>query len=231
MRLDKLDSDFLRYLIEKHIQSGDQLPTLSEMSAELGVSVGKLREELSVARALGFVTVRPRVGIQRAPFDFLPAVLTAVLYSLGTGEAAFAQFSQLRRAIESHLWPDAVARLTEEDKQELKQIVANAWLKLRGSPIHLPNGEHRQFHLKIYSRLENPFVKGLLEAYWEAYEASELTRFVGYEYWVEVWTYHENIVDALCKNEFERGRQLLLEHFSLLPERPANESDGQNSNM
>jgi DNA-binding FadR family transcriptional regulator len=81
----------------------------------------------------------------------------------------------------------------------------------------VPNGEHRQFHLLIFSRLNNPFVKGLLESYWEAYEASELTRFANYQYWLDVWTYHERIVDALCANEFEKGRQLLIEHFDMLP--------------
>jgi DNA-binding GntR family transcriptional regulator len=59
-------------------------------------------------------------------------------------------------------------------------------------------------------------VRGVLETYWDAYEASELTRFVSYAYWVDVWTYHERIVEALCCNDFALGRQLLVEHFSLL---------------
>ncbi len=62
----------------------------------------------------------------------------------------------------------------------------------------------------------NPFVQGILDAYWQAYEASEMTRFASYAYWIEVWTYHEKIVDALCHNDFTLGRQLLVEHFSLL---------------
>jgi hypothetical protein len=35
-----------------------------------------------------------------------------------------------------------------------------------------------------------------------------------------VWSYHEQIVDALCADEFERGRQLLNEHFALLQTEP-----------
>ncbi|MEJ2747380.1 MAG: FCD domain-containing protein, partial [Anaerolineae bacterium] len=96
-------------------------------------------------------------------------------------------------------------------------VVNQAWQKLRGQPIHVPNGEHRQFHLLIFSRLDNPFVQGLLASYWDAYEASELTRFASYQYWLDVWNYHERIVDALCANEFELGQQLLVEHFDLLP--------------
>lgn len=218
MLLNKLDSEFLTYLVDCQLTPGDRLPTLSQISEELGISVGKLREQLEVARSLGLVSVRPRVGIQRESFDFAPAILTSLLFSLGTGEAAFSQYSQLRRAIETSFWDEAVRRLTVEDKEYLKELVAKAWAKLKGSPIHVPNGEHRLLHLTIFSRLENPFVQGVLAAYWEAYEASELTRFVHYQYWIDVWTYHEKIVDALCENDFERGRRLLVEHFSLLSE-------------
>jgi DNA-binding FadR family transcriptional regulator len=217
MRLDKLESEFLKYLIEYHVNPGDRLPPLTEVGDDMGVSVGKLREQVSVARGLGVVSVRPRLGIQREPFDFAETVLPAVLFSLATGEACFAQLSRLRQAIEVSFWDEAVVLLTSDDKARLGQLVSDAWAKLRGDPIHIPNGEHRQLHLTIFGRLDNPFVRGLLVAYWDAYEASELTRFVGYQYWLDVWTYHQRIVEALCADDFEHGRGLLKEHFSLLP--------------
>lgn len=231
MLLQKLDSDFLKYLADHHVQSGDRVPTLNEISQELGISVGKLREQLAVARSLGFVSVQTRNGIQKQPFDFKPAVLTSLLFSLGTGETQFAQYSELRRAIEKSMWPQAAALLTPADKQALRQIVEKAWQKLRSHPIHIPNGEHREFHLKIFSRLDNPFVQGLLEAYWDAYEASELTRFVNYQYWIDVWTYHEKIVDALDANDFEYGLTMLIEHFCLLPTLPIPENSGEGGNL
>jgi DNA-binding FadR family transcriptional regulator len=220
MRLHQLDSDFLKYLIDNHVEQGERVPTLNEISTELDISVGKLREQLEVARALGFVSVRTRKGIQREPFDFKPAVLTSLLFSLGTGETQFKQFSQLRQAVEKSMWHEAVTHLTLQDKQDLHKIVKQAWTKLRSQPIHVPNGEHRQFHLKIFSRMDNPFVQGLLEAYWDAYEASELTRFVNYQYWVDVWTYHEKITEALENNDFDYGLALLTDHFCLLPTVP-----------
>ena len=221
MLLNNMDSDFLQYMVEHHVSAGDKLPPLTEISADLGVSVGKLREQLEVARALGFVSVRPRLGTQREAYNFAPAVLASILFGIGTNEAQFAQFSDLRRAIEGVFWMEAVTKLTPEDKQYLQKLVEQAWSKLRGRPIHIPKSEHRNLHLTIFKRLDNPFVTGILEAYWDAYEASELTRFMGYQYWLDVWTYHENIVAALCANDFEQGQQLLEEHFALLPTEPA----------
>ena len=220
MRLNKLDSNFLRYLIDTQVAPGERLPTLNQIGQELGVSVGKLREQLEIARSLGLVSVRPRVGIVREPFDFSQAVLAGLLFGLGTGEATFQQFSQLRQAIEIDFWDTAVHHLTSEDKQKLQLLVQKAWAKLKGNPIHVPNEEHRQLHLTIFSRVENPFVTGMLAAYWDAYEASELTRFSPYDYWLEVWSYHERIVEAIVAGAFEEGLALLSAHFDLLPTHP-----------
>jgi len=216
MQLTKLDSPFLRYLIETDAAPGKRLPALSEISDELGISIGKLREQLEVARSMGLVSVRPRVGIKREPFDFSSSIVDSLLFSLAMGETSFKQISKLRQVIEVGFWDQAVTLLTAEDKARLQDLVNQAWSKLRGEAIHIPNSEHRQLHLTIFKRLDNPFVQGLLAAYWDAYEASELTRFVSYAYWVDVWTYHERIVEALCVNDFALGRQLLIEHFSLL---------------
>ena len=65
-----------------------------------------------------------------------------------------------------------------------------AQLKLSQDRIQIPHPEHRAFHLTIYSRLHNPFVLGLLEAYWDGYEAVELNTYADYGYLQEVWSYH-----------------------------------------
>ena len=220
MLFNKLDSAFLKYLIDQNYEVGDRLPSLQVISDELGISVGKLREQLEVARMLGVVSVRPRLGTQRDAYDFSPAVLASLLFGMGTGDATFEQFSQMRQALETAFWDQAVAQLTPQDKVHLHQLVDQAWLKLRGQPVRVPNGEHRELHLTIFSRLDNPFVKGILSAYWDAYEASELTRFVSYQYWVDVWTFHAQIVDALEQDDFVSGRRLLIEHFSILQTSP-----------
>lgn len=218
MLLDQYNSEaLLKYVIDQEIKPGERLPALINLSQELGVSVGKLREELELARHLGFVSVRPRHGIRREKFNFHPAVQTSLSFGLASGEATFEQFSLLRRTIETNLWHLAVTSLTIEDTDHLFEIVAAAWKKLQGSPVHIPNDEHRELHLTIFSRLDNPFVQGLLQAYWDAYDAVELTRFADYQYWLNVWNYHEKIIKAIDEGDVKGSRKLLVEHFELLP--------------
>ena len=152
-----LNSIFLQYLVDKNIAPGQRLPALSDISQELGVSVGKLREELEVARSMGLVSVRPRLGIQREPFDFSQVILDGVFFSLAAGDADFESFSQLRQVVEAGFWDQAVILLTEADIEHLQDLVDKAWNKLRGEPIHIPNSEHRDFHLTIFQPSEQSF--------------------------------------------------------------------------
>jgi DNA-binding FadR family transcriptional regulator len=213
-------SEFLHYLAtHEEVESG--LPSLKKLSMELGVSLASLREQLEVARALGLVEIKPRLGMRRRDYSFTPAVRQSLGYALTLNNEHFRKYAELRNHVESAFWHQAVCKLTDSDKQELQNLVARAWQKLRGTPIQVPHEEHRNLHLKIYSRLENPFVTGILEAYWEAYESVGLNVFAGgYEYLEEVWRYHQEMVEAICNGNFEAGFQALVRHTDLLYHRP-----------
>jgi DNA-binding FadR family transcriptional regulator len=211
--------DFLHFLVIQGLGNAEELveiPPLKTLSKQTGVSVTSLREQLSVARAFGFVDVRPHRGIRRLPYRFTPAVQTSLSYAISLDRRNFDYFSDLRRHIEGNYWFEAVEKLTDEDKINLVELVDHAWEKLEGSPIRLPHFEHRQLHLIIYGRLENPFVSGILEGYWDAYEEVGLNRYTDLEYLKSVWHYHKKIVDAIFKGDFEGGYRLLVEHMKLI---------------
>lgn len=218
----RLSSEFLQYLAAHYsdpdLETGEpaRLPSLNEMSKELGVSVALLREQLEVAKAIGLVEVRPRTGIRRLPYTFLPAVHQSLSYAVTVNPAYFIAYSDLRNHIEAAYWSEATRQLRQEDHQHLQQLMVRAWDKLNGQPIQIPHEEHRQLHMAIFCRLENPFVQGLLDAYWEAYEAVGLNMFADYEYLRQVWTYHQTMVDSICSGNFELGYQALVQHKDLL---------------
>jgi DNA-binding FadR family transcriptional regulator len=216
-------SEFLRYLARHEEINGQRLPTLNKLSRELGLSIATLREQLEVARALGLVEVKPRTGTKRLPYSFTPAVRQSLRYALILNDEHFQRYSELRNHIESAYWYEAVQLLTGDDKQELQGLLTRAKDKLNGNPIQIPHEEHRQLHMVIYQRLENPFVTGLLEAYWDAYEAVGLNVFAGgLSYLEEVWEYHTKMVEAICNDDHEAGYQALIQHTDLLYQRPDN---------
>ena len=223
-----LSSDFLNYLAATNTNGDDcdRLPSLQALSKELGVSVSSLREQMEVARALGLVEAKPRTGLRRLPFSFFPAVVQSLSYAVAIDQEYFLKFADLRRNVEAAYWYQAVPLLTEGDQQYLQQLIDEAWEKLRGTPIQIPQLEHRQLHLTIYQRLDNPFVSGILEAYWEAYEAVGLNLYAGYAYLEEVWTYHQRMVDGILSGDLEAGYRAMIEHTDLIRHRLVESEDG-----
>ena len=214
-------SEFLRYLAA-HPEAEGGLPSLNELSRELGISLAALREQLEVARALGLVEVRPRTGTRRRPFTFTPAVRQSLRYALALNDGHFQKFSELRNHIETAYWNEAVCVLTEADKAELVTLIDQARAKLRNKPPQVPHEEHRKLHLLIYRRLDNPFVTGILEAYWDAYEAVGLNIYAGgMDYLNEVWEYHARMVECICSGDYDSGREVLIKHVDLLSQRPS----------
>jgi DNA-binding FadR family transcriptional regulator len=198
---------------------GEQLPSLNELSKALGVGVARLREQLEAAKAIGLVEVRPRTGIRRLAYSFLPAVRQSLSYAVSVDWSNFLAFADLRNHIEAAYWDEAVRLLTADDHAWLQELMRQAWEKLRGKPVQIPHAEHRRLHLRIYCRLGNPFVQGLLEAYWEMYEAVGLNLYSDYAYLVQVWTYHQQMVEAICQGAYEDGFQALVKHRDLLYQR------------
>jgi len=221
--------DFIEYL--KSMEDEGEEPcylTLKKLNEELGISISRLREQMEVARAFGFIDVRPKKGIRRLSYTFSPAVYRSLSYALALNPATFESFSDLRCHIEAAYWHQAVAKLNTDDHKALRSLIDRAWMKLRGTPVQIPQVEHRELHLHIFRRLDNPFVLGLLEAYWDAYEEVGLNLYADYEYLQDVWTYHETMVDAICVGEIESGYNALLEHADLLYHRVDRNSTGDN---
>ena len=212
--------DLLDYLATAGNGFSERLPSLESISKEHGVSISVLREQLQVARVLGLVEVRPRTGIRRLPYSFAPAVRETLFYAMALDRHAFERFADMRRHLERAYWFEAVEKLGAEDVAKLRELVSRAGELLKGNPIRVPHAEHRDLHLTIYRHLDNPFVLGMLEAYWDAYEEVGLSRYTGIKYLEQVWDMHAQIVDAIDGRRFEESHRLLNKHFELIDKRP-----------
>jgi DNA-binding FadR family transcriptional regulator len=214
-----MGTELLDYIAREAPEPGTRLPPISGLSEALGLSPSMLREQLEVARALGIVEVRPKTGIRTREFSYLPSLRLALHFVLAQEPERFEEIRSLRTQLETAFWNEAVVRLQASDLDLLDRLVGQAWEKLRGTPIQIPHAEHKALHLAIFSRLANPLVRSLLEAYWEAYEAAGLSLYADYAYLHEVWTHHETMVRAIRDGDLEAGRQALIDHTGLLRSR------------
>lgn len=219
LKLSNQLSKFLTYLATESAKGTESLPSLNDLSADLGMSVSRLREELQVARAMGLVDVKPRTGIKCLPYAFSPSVSKSLAFAVSVDTQMFRQYSDLRSHIEASYWYQAVSCLIPEDIQELQEAIRTAFQKMDSDPIQIPHAEHRLLHLTIYRRLGNAFVQGILESYWDIYETVGLSIYEDRKYLDRVWTYHQNMVDAIAQGDFLSGYQSLIAHMDLLFQR------------
>jgi DNA-binding FadR family transcriptional regulator len=229
MQHESYSSEVLQYIVHEHLQTEpgeelNKLPAMGDLAKALRVSRGKLREELIAAQAFGIVEMRPGDGTYVRPFDFYAPIRTLVLYGIAGDKRSFDKYYRLRAQVEICFWNEAVRALTEADIARLYQILEQAEARLSSPPVEIPHEEHRALHLAFFARLDNPFVFGLIAAYWDAYEAVGLHRYYDLSYFTRMWDWHREIVDAIAAGEYDQSREILIKHFTLLEDRLSGKS-------
>lgn len=210
---------FIDYLLEYSLEKKVNLPSINQIGKDLGLSTPCIREQIELARNLGLIQIQPRRGISILPYKFTSAVTKSVYYAIKSNIDYFNQFSVLRNQLEKSFFIEAVKLLNEKDMKEIESIVKIAFKKLSGRPIQIPHNEHRSFHLKVYEKLNNVFVLGLLESYWDVYELIGLDLFTDMSYLEKVWNFHDLIARSIKEKEYLEAYKLLEDHISLIYER------------
>jgi len=212
--------EFIDYLVQKQVDSSNKdIPSIEAISKELSISVACLREQMELARNLGLIKTQPRKGIEIQPYSFTPAVIKSLYYAIKIDKSYFDQFADLRTHLERTYFREAAALLTEKDCHELMELIKTAQKKLKDNPARIPHSEHRKYHLLIYKRLNNVFLNGLLECYWDTYEMVGLNVYTDLAYLEAVWKYHENIGRCLLEKQIDKAYQMMIDHIKLISQR------------
>ena len=208
-------SPVLKYIADATRQD-ESIPSISELSSQLGISTASVREQLEVPKALGFVEVRTRTGIQKRDFCLTRALTLSMTYGLSVDPELFHEYSAMRQQLEIANWYEACALLEKSHVQELQNLVERANWKINQRPVIIPTQEHRKFHLTIYRPLNNRVLNSVLETYWDLYEASRIYYYRNHEYLESVWSYHRQMLDAIASKAYEKGYEALVTHFDLM---------------
>ncbi len=212
-------SELLAFLATLPEEEDQRIPPLNELSKQLGISVATLREQLTEARSLGIVDVKPKAGIRKLPYSFSTALKPGLHYAIMGGCLSYEQFADLRKHLELAYFVEAAQTLNTVTIDRLDQLVGEAKLIIQKNPGIVPAKEHREFHTLIYRHLENQYLDGILDAFWEVYQMSGMEVYPDYTYVERVWQYHARIVDQLRNRNYSAGLSLLIEHMDLLTQR------------
>lgn len=163
-----------RLIIASDLTVGDALPTEAELTAQLGVSRGSLREALKSLEARGIVEVVHGRGmfVGRMSMDALVDGLAfhTQLGSASDSRRLAAELVDVRDLIESALIQRVAAAPDSAALEELEQIVARME-DVTSAAGHFQELD-RDFHRVLYEPLDNRVVTLLIKAFWDVLEAA-----------------------------------------------------------
>lgn len=169
-RLRALQSDIMELILDRGLDTGDPLPTESELAATLGVGRNTLRESLKVLQALGVIEIRHGFGMFVAPSTFNALadslIFRARLSLRHHGQEAL-QLVDLRQALEAGLVGGAIEKTTTGQLAALEECVRRMEA-LAGAGKHFIEAD-AEFHHRLFEPLENELLASLLGAFRTVY--------------------------------------------------------------
>ena len=198
------------YIIRHDLKAGDQIPTEQAMCEMLGVSRNVLREAIKSMELMGMVRACPGRGtiVQEFNLDF---VFQNVMFaSVGDDATAIREMLVIRKKIELGYMREAYTALTEDDIRRIRGILEE--IKHKWDKQIFFHADDKDFHMSLFSHLNNRTLSSLLDAIWavdENFKKDEKVKFMG-----DTVQKHENIVRALEQHNEEAFEAAMLAHFS-----------------
>jgi DNA-binding FadR family transcriptional regulator len=141
-----------RFILEEHLESGDQLPSENELSEALAVSRNIIREALTTLVAEGIIVKQPGKGTFVSEFD-REQVAETLSTVIGQRGVPAKELDEFRIALEIGALELAVRRITDERLEELSHILERFEQKQReGRSVAK---EDIDFHLALLRATEN----------------------------------------------------------------------------
>ena len=204
-------------LRERHLHTGDPIPTEQELISELGISRNTMREAIRELRTLGIVDVRHGFGtfVGAASLEAVSRTLVFRVVSSPDGEAAgLRELVDMRELIETAMMPRLTGTLDDATLERLRALCAQM------ADPNLRVAADREFHRILYAGQPNSLVREIVDVFWKAYHAvqSQLRELTSAASQATAER-HLAIVDALATGTPDRASAAMREHFSDLHER------------
>lgn len=204
-----LEDRVLEYFHGAGLRSGDVVPSELQLASELNVGRPALREALGALEVIGIVQSRQGARRTLGTFD-MGAVIRTLTIGIVPDLEALRSLLEVRRVLEIGFFPQAAIKLSPEDIGHLRSLADTMQEKASRSEVFV--AEDQDFHAAIYRHLDNPILRGLLEAFWELFDHMGAETRTGTNLPATAAS-HARIVDALTAGELALAVHHLNSHF------------------
>lgn len=215
--VDKVETQLVQLLVDRKLKVGDSIPTEIDLSKSLGVSRTVTREALLRLRMMGLIETKKKKGsVITSPdiFEIMSKSMNPHILDQNTLKEIF----ELRLVLEIGMADLLFLRITPEDINELKAIVAN---EPETAKDHIFNIDHEIiFHGKLYEIAGNETLKKFQRMLLPVFDYVHNSGLLKKQILITKFVSHKGLVDILENGSpelFRNGMRNHLEnHFSRL---------------
>ncbi|NTX99054.1 FadR family transcriptional regulator [Deinococcus sp. JMULE3] len=214
-RAQQAQTHLLALIRDQHLPPGTPLPSEGQLSAQLGISRGMIREAYRALAARGVVSVANGRAPRVAAPD--PAPLTEVLDHALLGQAASAtQILEVRRALELQVAAQAAAHRTGAQAAALRASVSAMQAAGPGTDAFIEHDLH--FHTLLAGATGNPLhgvLVGALHALLARSIRSGLPHYADPAHFGALVDVHDRLARAVERRDPQAAAEITREHFAL----------------
>jgi len=155
------------FILRTGLQTGDALPTESQLCTDLGVSRSSVREAVRTLVALDIVEVRHGHGMFVGKVSMRPMVESLLFRGLlnpGDDHRGLRDIVEVRITLDNALAGPVTHAWKNRQDTELDQVVAQ--MDLHAQKGELFTEQDRRFHMRLLEPLDNHLFLHLTEAFW-----------------------------------------------------------------
>lgn len=193
-RSEQIAGRILKMIEDGELHEGEKLPSEPEFAKQLGISRGILREGLAQLKAQGIISRKPKGGTYILPLagskdDMAESAQRMIKIS------SFRNIMEMRDAIEQKAAVLAVDRATDEELEELREIVMRSEQHTGEDDLDF------YFHYRLVELSGNSIFMGIVNTYFGEIRQIRDRNLNNSSHRSEVQNEHLAIVDAICRRD------------------------------
>ena len=211
-------AEIKNYILAKGLQTGDALPTESQLCTDLGVSRSSVREAVRTLVALDIVEVRHGHGMFVGKVSMRPMVESLLFRGLlnpGDDHRGLRDIVEVRITLDNALTEPVTQAWKNRQDPELDQIVEQ--MDLHAQKGELFTDQDRRFHMRLLEPLDNHLFLHLTEAFWAVHTLTvPLLDGPRPEDMVATARAHQDMLQAARAGDAQAYRQAVTQHYAPL---------------
>lgn len=208
--VDKVEANLVQLLQERKLQVGDTIPKEVDLAESLGVSRTVIREALLRLRMMGLIESKKKKGAVITSPDIF-GNLSKSLNPYVLDQDTLKEMFELRLVLEIGMADFIMERVTKEDIEELKQIIADE--PELSESLKFQIDHEIKFHGKLYEITRNETMKKFQKLLLPVFDYVHSSGLLKKEVVVKKYVSHKGLVNIIEHGSAEMLRNAMRNHL------------------